>query len=133
MSTCRFSPPRAVISERQLCHLHRRPESLPCPSILEGSAATGLQCQGNRGDQLHEDQGLHYPSPSFSTDDVYNLLNAINGVTLKRMEDENANWFKTVIDYLKYFNVTVLPRMEQEILAIKTKVGLEPSTEVSDT
>jgi len=39
------------------------------------------------------------------------------------MEDENANWFKTVIDYLKYFNVTVLPRMEQEILAIKTKVG----------
>jgi hypothetical protein len=42
MSKCRFSLPRAVISERQLCHLHRRPESLSCPSILEGSAATGL-------------------------------------------------------------------------------------------
>ena len=45
-------------------------------------------------------------------DDVFNLLNAVNAVTLKRMEDQ-----------VKAVNEVTLKRMENQILAIKAKVG----------
>jgi hypothetical protein len=47
-----------------------------------------------------------------TTDDVFNLLNAVNQVTLKRMED-----------LLNAVNATTLGRIEDEIKAIKAKVG----------
>jgi len=67
-----------------------------------------------------------FPKPtaaSYSTDDVYKLLDAINKVTLKRMEDEmfgiNDHLDGRITDLIRvYFN-----QMRADIQAIKTKVG----------
>ena len=45
-------------------------------------------------------------------DDVFNLLKAVNEVTLKRMEEQ-----------VKAVNEITLKRMENQIQAIKAKVG----------
>ena len=70
---------------------------------------------------------------SWSTDDVYSLLKAVNEITLRRMEDQTTrieNLLKTVnVTTQRDYNIglrldgTVLPRMEQAIQAIKTRVG----------
>ena len=86
-------------------------------------------------------------SPSFSTDDVYNLLKAVNEITLKRMEDKNDAYSRNETDLLNYLKRsldansvyinethlwvsdirnTILPRIEQAILAIKAKTDKLP-------
>ena len=70
---------------------------------------------------------------SWSTDDVYNLLKAVNEITLRRMEDETTRIenILRIVDGTtqRDYNIglrlegIVLPRMEQAIQAIKTKVG----------
>jgi hypothetical protein len=81
-------------------------------------------------------------------DDVFELLKAVNEVTLKRMEDQSQavsevttrmedqikginevtlkrmeDQIKAVFNLLKAVNEVTLTRMEDQILAIKTKVG----------
>jgi hypothetical protein len=46
-----------------------------------------------------------------STDDVFKLLNDVNGITLKRMEDKTDA-----------INAVTLKRMEQSILALHVRV-----------
>ena len=83
-------------------------------------------------------------SPSWSTDDVYSLLKAINEVTLKRIEDRhdilerNVTQFMsdtreklgTIIAAVNALDTTVvrdlLPRMERATHAIKAKTDRLP-------
>ena len=75
---------------------------------------------------------------SWSTDDVYNLLKAVNEITLKRMEDKNDRFSLDARNgigdasstghrienlHWRLTEGTVLERMYQEIHAIKVKVG----------
>jgi hypothetical protein len=92
-----------------------------------------------------ESQITHEPaSPSWSTDDVYSLLKAVNEVTLKRMEDRhellerNVTQFVsdtrdklgTLIATVNALDTTVvrdlLPRMERATQAIKAKTDRLP-------
>jgi hypothetical protein len=83
-------------------------------------------------------------SPSFSVDDAYNLLKAVNEVTLKRIEDKhdilerNVTQFMsdardklgTLIATVNALDTTVvrdlLPRMERATQAIKAKTDRLP-------
>jgi len=55
---------------------------------------------------------------SFSTDDVYNLLNAVNSVTLKRMEDKNDNTTAKIVSMGNLVNLILY-----DVAAIKAKLG----------
>jgi hypothetical protein len=48
-----------------------------------------------------------------TTDDVFKLLNAVNGQTLKRMEDKTDA-----------INAVTLKRMEEHIVAIRARLDL---------
>jgi hypothetical protein len=83
-------------------------------------------------------------SPSWSTDDVYRLLKAVNEQTLKRMEDKHDILERNVTQFMNEtrdklgmiiravdaLDTTVvrdlLPRMERAILAIKAKTDRLP-------
>jgi hypothetical protein len=60
---------------------------------------------------------------------VYNLLKAVNEITLKRMEDKHdilqrdVAW---VVQAFDRFKDEVVPRMERAILAIKAKTDRLP-------
>ena len=63
---------------------------------------------------------------SWSTDDVYNLLKAVNEVTLKRMEDAINGNRRYIVDlHNKLVNDHLLP-MRREIQAIKAKTDRLP-------
>ena len=83
-------------------------------------------------------------SPSFSVDDAYNLLKAVNEVTLKRIEDKHdvlernvtqlmsdtREKLGTIIATINALDTTVvrdlLPRMERATQAIKAKTDRLP-------
>jgi hypothetical protein len=62
-----------------------------------------------------------------TTDEILNLLKAVNEITLKRIEDKvdavNAITLKRIEDKVDAVNAITLKRIEDEILAIKAKVG----------
>lgn len=75
---------------------------------------------------------------SYSTDDVFNLLKAVNEITLKRMEDKFDRFERNALNQIgatysaasriegllwAFTEGTNLQRMMREILAIKAKVG----------
>jgi hypothetical protein len=81
---------------------------------------------------------------SWSTDDVYNLLKAVNEITLRRMENKNDSMNTRMQNNYEFLANTVLPnisnqirdtnqtvasawtdirRVQQDVSAIKTRVG----------
>ncbi len=61
-----------------------------------------------------------------TNDDVFNLLKAVNAVTLLRMENEITALNGVILrleNELNAVNAVTLARMEKEIMAIKAKVG----------
>ena len=64
-----------------------------------------------------------------TTDDVFNLLKAVNEVTLKRMEDQinaiNSVTLKRMEDLINAVNSVTLKRMEDRLIDIQKKVEEE--------
>jgi hypothetical protein len=61
-----------------------------------------------------------------TTDDVFNLLKAVNEVTLKRMEDQinaiNSVTLKRMEDLINAVNSVTLKRMEDRLIDIQNKL-----------
>ena len=60
---------------------------------------------------------------SWSTDDVYNLLKAVNEQTLKRIEDYAKAAYTQIVERTSRLEINFLNQMKQDIREIKTKVG----------
>jgi hypothetical protein len=62
-----------------------------------------------------------------STDDVFNLLNAVNQQTLKRMEDKtdaiNAVTLKRMEDLINAINQVTLKRMEDRLVKLESMLS----------
>ena len=65
---------------------------------------------------------------SWSTDDVYNLLKAVNEITLRRMEDKEDRIKETVARVNNWVNsiLSTVDRIEQTLGAIKAKTDRLP-------